>query len=365
MQTSSLEKSKYGTLRQWFQAARDSGEFIGIRFGHLPVGSSEPDWLYYPHSDYDGIGAFAEILRTRGAELKQLPQIKYYPAYSAIVAALKHWPRYALPRRPLALKPLGPTEATPRHTEPPNAAAWHLFDEETTQRIRLESRKNGYTVNTLLLRALTEAIRPFLLDKEARIPWMVPVNMRGGVNQFRDSDNHSSYVTVDVGAHESAFAVHHKILKALSRGQHWGNWHAFKLAKITTHRMRIALVTRGMCISQWNIGAFSNLGEWDSDRKITNPRVTGDWLFAPPTLRTQMIAAGCITFQGRLSLTIQTHPELTTSMAVVSAWMRGWEAEVQRMINSPAPAGGIPRRGVFRDEMPSGRAQKTPLEPVV
>ena len=96
-----MSTSKYGALRKWFLAAQDSGDYIGIRYGFIKEGSSTPEWIYLPHTDFDGIGAFAEILRSRGVVLGALPQIKYYPAYSAVMSALKHWPRYALPRQPL------------------------------------------------------------------------------------------------------------------------------------------------------------------------------------------------------------------------------------------------------------------------
>lgn len=329
MSASVTSRSKYGAIRKWFLAAQQSGEFIGIRYGHVPLGTGEPEWLYYPHAEFDGIGAFAEILRHRGVELKTLPQIKYYPAYSPIVSALKHWPRYVAPRRPLKWVPMERDLNWCPATRPPAAIAWHLFEEPTTIRIRHDSRKVGATVNTFLLHHLTNAIRPFLEDRLAAVPWMIPVNMRGGANQYRDTDNHTSYVAIHVRADEPVAEIHRKILKALSRGEHWGNWHAFKLGHCATARMRTKIMTQGKAISQWNVGAFSNLGDWDADKRITVREVIGDWLFCPPTLRTQTLAAGCVTFQGRLSLMIQTHPELTTSTATVQTWMKNWVAGIE------------------------------------
>jgi hypothetical protein len=337
MERSDSRESKYKGVRPWFEAAEALGEFIGIRYGQLAPGATEPSWHFYAHADFDGIGAFADLLRRRGADIKHLPQIKYYPAYSALGAALKHWPPYLLPRRSIAWRHLERDGSTSTATEPPESVAWHVFDEEVTQRIRLESRKNGYTVNSLLLKALTDAIRPSLARPESPVPWMVPVNMRGGVNQYRDTDNHTSYVAIRVRAGQSAFDMHHRILKALSRGEHWGNWHAFKLARCLTRSIRVELVRRGLCLSQWSLGAFSNLGEWDPDHRISDARAIGDWLFSPPTLRSQMVAAGCVTFQGRLSLTLQTHPELTTSQSTVRSWMDHWVCGVHEAITPGTP----------------------------
>jgi hypothetical protein len=49
-------------------------------------------------------------------------------------------------------------------------------------------------------------------------------------------------------------------------------------------------------------------------------------------LRFQRVGAGCVTFQNRLSLLIQAHPELTTSPAVPRSWMQDWVAEIKRAL---------------------------------
>lgn len=343
-----MTKSKYTSLRKWFQAGAEIGEYIGIRYGHLRPGASEPEWIYYPHTEYDGIGAWAEIMRSRGVDLKNLPHIKYYPAYSPVVSALKHWPKYFLPRRPLALKPQEhATKDFMAQYGPPKAIAWHVFDEFTTYRLRQDSRLLGLTVNTFLLHCLTKAIRPIFADESIAVPWMIPVNMRGGVQQYRDTDNHTSYVTVNIEPTATPGEIHKRILKALSRGEHWGNWHAFKLGNLLTPSLRRLIVRKGYAISQWNIGAFSNLGEWDADKRFNGPEIAGAWLFCPPALRTQMVAAGCVTFQGRLSITIQAHPELTTNIETVRGWVKSW---VDRIEYALAQCAKLPPWRLSEDE---------------
>jgi hypothetical protein len=328
-------------ISKWFVTGEMLGEFIGIRFGHIRLGTDTPDWRYYSHAEFDGIGAFAEILRRSGVELRILPQIKFYPAYRAIMSALKHWPRYLAPRHPVPFSSVAQTSARANCSQPPLAVAWHVFDEGISYRIRQDSRKAGITVNTFLLASLTKAIRPALQDPRAAVPWMIPVNMRGAVNRARDTDNHTSYLGIRVHPDESLLALHHKILKALSQNEHWGNWYAFKLANCMTQAMRTALVAKGMCMSQWSLGAFSNLGEWDPDKTVTNPQAAGDWLFCPPALRIQKLAAGCVTFQGRLSLTMQAHADLTSDSQVVRNWMSRWVAETESSLALLAANPGV------------------------
>ncbi len=319
---------RHGAIRKWFVAAEAAGEYIGMRYGHVRPGDNRPRWLYYSHAEFDGIGAFAEILRSRGAELEPLPQIKDCPAYSPILSALKHWPRYLARRHPLKWVPLERDQNGANGPGPPLAVAWHIFDEQTTHRILQDSRRMGIKVNALLLHSLTGAIRPFLEDRLAALPWMIPVNMRGGVRQYRDTDNHTSYVAIHVRPDESAAEIHHKTQKALSNGEHWGNWYAATLGHCIPSSVRARMVARGTAISQWTVGVFSNLGEWDPAKKITSPDAAGSWLGCPPVLRAQMLGACCITFQGRLSLTLQAHPGLTTDVSTVRTWVSKWVAGI-------------------------------------
>ena len=161
------------------------------------------------------------------------------------------------------------------------------------------------------------------------VPWMIPVNLRGKVVRESDTANHSSYVGVRVQSYETVHDVHRNIYAALARGEHWANWNAYKLGRFLTHGLRKFLIKSEQAMSQWNLGGFSNLGDWDPEKKITQPDCAGGWLFSPPVLRCQLVGAGCVTFQNRLSLTIHAHPEFTTDPGVTRAWMQNWVKEIE------------------------------------
>jgi hypothetical protein len=202
------------------------------------------------------------------------------------------------------------------------------MDEYTTMQVRRVCRKLGVTVNSFLLKNLTKAIRPFLADQSAAVPWMIPVNLRGKILRARDTENHSSYVGVKVKSYETVHDIHRNIYSALGRREHWANWHAYKSGRFLSAGMKRFLIANELCMFQWNVGGFSNLGNWDPEKNISQPGCTGAWLFCPPVLRCQLIGAGCVTFQNRLSLTIQVHPDLTTSPAVPKSWINGWVKEI-------------------------------------
>lgn len=332
-----MDRKSTDPIRPWFDAAEDLGEYIGIRFGRARSG--EVEWTFLPHTDFDGIGGLAKLLRERGAVLPRLPQIKHHSRKSW-TALVRSTPQYLSPRRRLQWDLLdGPTRVSTK-LDPPSAVAWHAFDEGTTIQIRRVCRKAGLTVNSFLLKHLTKSVRPFLKDQSATVPWMVPVNLRGGVTRDRDTENHSSYVAVRVRSFDTALDVHRAIYHALARGEHWANWMAYGSGALLTAGLRRYMISIDRCMSQWNLGSFSNLGDWDSEKRITSPACEGPWLFAPPVLRCQLVGAGCVTFQNRMTLTIQMHPELTVNSTVPKDWVHGWVKEIETdllsMVAEPA-----------------------------
>ncbi len=303
------------------------GDFIGIRFGQIKPGSREVVWTYLSHTEYDGIGAFAKLLQDRGGETGDLPRITH-PAKLSWWSFLRALPEMLGARKRLQWKklPQGPSAA---HDKPTPAVAWHVFDEDQTSKIRRTARTAQVTVNSLLLKYLDRAVRPDLKDPSKANPWMVPVNLRGKVDRPQPTDNHSSYIGIRVYASEGVRDVHRHIYQSLEKGRHCANWKAFDATRFTSTGLKKRLIESDRATSQWNLGSFSNLGVWDSEKKIAAGDCQGAWLFAPPVLGIQMLGAGCVTFQGRLSLTLQVHPELTSSPEVPAKWIKRWVREIE------------------------------------
>lgn len=324
-----MGKNATDPISPWFISCEEMDEFIGIRFGRVAPGTTEPEWMFLRHLDFDGVGGFAELLRRAGADLPRLPHIKH-PATPSWLALLRALPKFLKPRRRVKWGALerGPVVSSSK-TQPPLAVAWHIFNEGATTQIRRVCRKKGVTVNSFLLKHLCKAIRPDLQDESSVVPWMLPINLRGKIVRERDTANFTSYVGVRICSYESVTDIHRKVYDALGRGEHWANWYAYEVGRLASRSMKRFLLRNDLAMSQWNIGSFSNLGDWDPDKTITQPDCEGGWLFAPPVLRCQMLGAGCVTFQNSLSLTIQAHPDLTTSPAVPRGWVQNWVKEIE------------------------------------
>jgi hypothetical protein len=327
-------------IKPWFRAVESMDEFIGIRFGHMAPGANKVEWMFLPHTEFDGIGGLAHLLRERGADVGDLPKIPH-PAALSWLSFLRALPGMLAPRHRLAWKSLKQGPKLDKVKQPPPAVAVHVFSEEDTAKIRWAARNADVSVNSLLLRHLDRAVRPYLQDPSSATPWMVPVNLRGRVKQPTDVENHSSYIAIRIMASDGAKAVHRRIYNELQKGRHCANWKSYSTGRLCSDAMKRFLIRTDRAISQWNIGGLSNLGIWDWDKSITDPRCLGDWFFSPPVLRSQHLGAGCVTFQGRLTLTLQAHPDLTTSPEVTEAWVRHWvrEIELDFPVTSPADFG--------------------------
>lgn len=315
-------------IRPWYEAIGSLGDYEMIRFGRVKPGASEVEWVSIPHSEFDGIGGFAHLLRKCGIDPGELPTMPH-PAPPSWRPFFRSLPKFLQPRRRLRWKTFPERLNGVVEPLPDPVLAWHVFSEEETQTIRAAARTQGVTVNTFLMKHLDKVLRRDLEQAEAAIPWMIPVNLRGKIEREDDTQNHSSYVSVKVKPEESMKALHESIYEKLDRGEHWASWMGYSATTLLPKAMKRALIKSDRAMTEWHLGLFTNLGVWDPKKEITHESFAGSWLVAATVLRCQLVGAGLMTFQGRLSLTVQVHPELTTEQEVPDRWMREWLSAVE------------------------------------
>jgi hypothetical protein len=293
---------------------------MGIRYGRIPHGSTEPEWFHISHVECDGIGGFARLLRQQGAAIDQLPSNKS-PCRGIFGPVWRLWRNNRHPHTCAqradwlrAQKPQG---------GPPGDLAWHVFSEHQTEHLLDSSRRQQVTINSLLLKHLDSAVRPELDLNEAPLPWMIPVNLRSDSKPSDDTANQVSCVDAIIAPDDSAHDVHLQILKRLADGEHRANFLLMQLGMFMSHKHKMRFLARNRAKPAGNIGAFSNLGSWDPHQQIS-PH--DSWLFCPPLATGQRLAAGCVTFQNRLGLMLQTHLPPSGSPALAPCWMQRWVA---------------------------------------
>jgi hypothetical protein len=324
-----MSNTGYDPMKPWFLALESMGEFISMRFARIPPGKSEPDWIYIRHCDYDGFGAIKKMFIERGGTFEEMPQARH-PARPSASSFFKLIKLQMQPRWRLHWKDLGTSKGKSDPRQPAPAVAWYVFSEAETLQIRKLCNAAGVTVNSFLLQHLSAMIRPYLVEgASAAVPWMIPVNMRGRVISSSEQANHISYVSVTVRPTDTVRDIQQSALAAMDREEHCTNWFAYGLGRYMPQRVKRFLLAKELATPQWYLGAFTNLGAWDSEKKITSPDCIGAWLVTAMVFRFQLFGAGCFTFQNRLSLCLQAHPELTIDPEVCRTWIRNWVNAIQ------------------------------------
>lgn len=312
---------------EWFQVLADLGERIGIAFGRVDA-SGAPEWFDLAHTDFDGVGGLAHLLRGRGMRCAALPELAR-PERPGLLRWLRilrkdpsgeRHPTVAWRRFDPATRPAGPAPWP----------AWKLLGPDETRRLEARAEQEGASTNSLLLSALQRALVPLLVEGSPPRPglWMVPVNMRGAVRSARDTANQSAYLTVEMGPAPSPKEAHAAVKAALADDLHWASWLQAVASRWIGRRLYGRLLR-----SYWSrprhpwLGAFSNLGEWPPGGEAGEDGTAG-WVFAPPTVKTIPVAAGAIGWRGRLGLALRVHPALggpADALAWHSAWLEALE----------------------------------------
>lgn len=313
-------------IRPWFEALEELGDYSSFKFGHVAE-SGEVRWHERSHKLFDGIGGFADILQEAKIVPPPLPQNKHpsKPSWWPFVRAL---PALLGPRRRLAWASLEKGPAVPEGPLPDPVLGWHLFDEDQSVAVREAARALGVTINSYLLKHLDAVIRKELQNPKAATPWMLPVNLRSKVKCERETENQSSYLAIQIAHDQDVTDLHADIHRRLDRGEHWAAWKGYSATRPFPPALKKWALAHDRAMTQWNLGLFTNLGNWDPDKTITDPDYSRAWVVRATVLRSQMIGAACISFQGRLSLSVQVHPDLTTAPSVPERWMKDW---VQRI----------------------------------
>ena len=311
---------------QWFKAAEHLGECTDILFAKKGPNEAEPEWISVSHCDYDGIGGFANLLREAGAEIDSLPQT-HFPNKKIVSPLLSHF------KKSQPTKPVGgrenwdltlAQEKLVKQGNPP-ARAWHLFSEEQTQQIRHSCRARKVSVNSQLLQALDQSVRPDTKRPELGIPWLIPVNLRGDITYPKDTANHVSCVEPVLFENDCSSSIQRQIAERLASGEHRRNHLTLALTTFLPQKIKTILLRRSRKAAAGNIGSFSNLGVWDSEKSIDT---SDSWLFCPPVCTGHLLAAGCVTFQNRLAIALQAHPSVDSANKLSDKWITIWRDSI-------------------------------------
>lgn len=298
----------------WFSELEAQGEDTTFRLGRV-CGTGEPTWVELPHHSFDGLGGLAHALTEHSQAQLELPQLSApYPApLQRWVAALR-----LLFRRPPSLLAWRPGRQQLALKERP-VAAWELLTAGQTSELRERARTEKVSMNALLLHALTQVLAPLLEPGAGNIEWVVPINMRGLEPDLAATDNQAATLDVYFPINASPAIIDGKLQEELRRNAHFGVWQLLRALGAWGPRSVRALARRELKVRKH--GSFSNLGNLQSSLRSSEPHW---WMAFNPVQRTRPVGAACLTFHGRLSLTLNIHPALGLDVGTVQQLVSHW-----------------------------------------
>jgi len=306
----------------WFEALSQQGENMDISFGFLHPPQTHPQWTFFSHTECDGIGGFSKALSREGVVLKEMPQLKELTRphfFRKVLAYTRFLANARVHRTPWKNFDI------PEHNNKSCGIDTHYFETEQTETFKILAKKRNVTLNSLLLHSLNKAVSPQWTIQPVHNRWMIPINMRGGIKRSPTS-NQTSYLGVDLDQRDSIWEVHKKVLAQKESLAHWGAlWGLYMGQWLGEKGVRKTLSRYSKKGHSWT-GTFSNLGSWNVKSDLI-------CFFCPPVTQGHPIGAGALTHHGKLALTLQLHPGLTTRFSQVQESMQAWKQHLLTLMD--------------------------------
>lgn len=314
--------SRRDCFYHWFSEVERQGEDTTFRLGRVAGTELAPSWTYLPHHTFDGLGGLAHALRAQGRELS-LPALPgpYPGAFQRTCAALRQLARRA--PKPLEFRSQAPTRGDARAL-----SAWALFTGPETDALRARARDHGTSLNAFFLSGLTAAIRPLLAGGPGTVNWIVPVNMRGVDRTLAATDNQASALDISFPVQASAAEIDRIIREQQRRHVHWGVWELLKWLGAAGPSVVRLVARRELSIRKQ--GSFSNMGAVRVPPSALDSGRPEWWMAINPVQRARPLGAACLTYNGRLTLTLQAHPVLGLHQSAVQSVLDAWVEALQR-----------------------------------
>jgi len=308
---------------EWFRILQETGEDTSIAIGRA---TTPIRWNFLPHEQRDGQASLrfqtqADGVSCASAERDVRRHAGRAPTWVERAALfLGYLRRSHLRHTPWRRR-------DPRQKARREVPSTLFFSPEETQRLELFARGQGASLNSLCLWALNRAVASFCLPSPERAGWMVPFDMRRVLPEsHHQAANLASYVEAEISPRASPGEIHAQIREGLRQRRHWGAWIGTNLGQWISPWVGEARARRILRDSwarhappehSW-MGSFSNLGRWESTDSV-------GYVFCPPCVLTQPIAAGALVWNGRLRLALRLHASLLPGPDEADRLAREWK----------------------------------------
>ncbi|MDF1781683.1 MAG: hypothetical protein P1U67_10335 [Alcanivoracaceae bacterium] len=297
---------------------KEMGESIDMTFGRVALDSGKVDWMYRPHNISDGVGAYTDLLNLDGNKITEQPLMKSGP----IPGLLK---RIGLLRQ--HMKNMRPTTYAWKYHDPKKRGlgltlAYTLFDKDALKALLDYARAQKTSLNSVLLWTLNDvACETLLTAPPEETVWTIPLNLRGGATAGATSSNVTASICLRLPPNPSVSYIDTKIKTIYQQGVHWGAWLLSNMTRFIGKRGFKFLAERARPC--W-LGVFSNVGSWPPPNHPHPVDENIGYMGAPPATSILPITCCSMTWNNRMSLTLQLHPSISNDKADTEKMIQRW-----------------------------------------
>lgn len=320
-----VPKRKYfDWVGHWFTLG-DKTEDFEIIFGR--VSDEGTDVSRLSHATHDGITGFLHLLRERRELcpdfLPRLPVRRNPALWIQLREALKILFRGPVKARQWSIR--NPEWQAGVSSNKSVAVSSHALSSRETAAALARGKSLGVSLNSLLFKALSDAVEPHLAASSLPAVWIMPVAVHPEISVDTAPRNFSSYVDVYIPQEVTAQDIEREVRRLERNQAFWGAWLLLNVGRWFGEWV-VKLMVKTNPKTQRKTGVFSNLGNWTGPSQAATQAAT--WFFMPPMVAFQPFAASALTWNGRLSLGVRLHPVLSVDNALSQAMVERWSAHL-------------------------------------
>lgn len=317
-------KASKDYIAMWFDVRKELGINDDMSIGQMEKSSGDINWSNFAHSEMDGIGGVATILREHGYPCRNLPKSgeKQVPGMWQLYKLNKKFKKDKgyIPSKSIRWKNNYPCDNN--NTAP---IVNSYFDKRTTAIIKRNAKKNKVAYSTFLMWALNKAIADNLLDGSQNYYWFYPVNLRGAIELNSDTSNYSSGINVCLNNYITPKELQQEIKEKIKIKEHWSTWKMAHIGKLIG-KPGVRYIYKKISNKNFYAGSFSFLGGWplkEHNNPVENENEV--WVSCGIGTKNYPVSTGIMEWHGQLTLGLKLHPMICQDVALTEKCLNDWK----------------------------------------
>lgn len=311
-------------IAMWFDVRKELGINDDMSIGQLNKLNGEISWEHFAHSEMDGVGGVATILRKHGYPCKELPKSgeKEEPTIWELYKLNKEFKKDKGYLPPKTIRWKNTYICDNDNTAP---IANHYFSVEETTTIKRNAKKNKVAYSTFLMWSLNKAIADNLLDGNQNYYWFYPINLRGVIKLPSDTSNYSSGINVCLRSDITPKELQQEIKSRIKSKEHWSTWKSAHIGK-WIGKAGVRYIYNKISQKNFYAGSFSFLGGWPL-KENNNPEENKDevWVSCGIGTKNYPVSTGIMEWHGQLTLGLKLHPMICQDVALTKKCLSDWK----------------------------------------